>query len=65
MSITFIVCRGGSGASENDVIEAAIQAFSHEFIKKKNDGYETKVGDLGGRLSGVSKTTYCNCTSFS
>ena len=44
--------RSGSGASYNDVIEAAKQAFAHEFIEKLPDGYQTKVGDLGGRLSG-------------
>ncbi len=40
-------------ASREDVIEAARQAHAHKFIEQKlEDGYDTIVGQGGGRLSG-------------
>ncbi len=38
-------------ASERDVIAAARAANAHEFIVGKPDGYDTQVGEKGGRLS--------------
>mmetsp|Transcript_2129 Transcript_2129/g.3141 ORF Transcript_2129/g.3141 Transcript_2129/m.3141 type:complete len:954 (+) Transcript_2129:131-2992(+) len=35
-----------------DVIEAAKKAHAHEFICEMKDGYQTRVGERGGRLSG-------------
>jgi subfamily B ATP-binding cassette protein MsbA len=42
----------GSQATENQVIEAAKVANAHTFISQLQDGYETLIGDRGGRLSG-------------
>jgi ATP-binding cassette, subfamily B, bacterial MsbA len=42
----------GSQASENQVIEAAKVANAHTFINQLKDGYQTPIGDRGGRLSG-------------
>jgi ATP-binding cassette, subfamily B, bacterial MsbA len=42
----------GSEASENQVIEAAKVANAHTFISQLKDGYQTLIGDRGGRLSG-------------
>lgn len=42
----------GSGASETDVQEAARIANAHEFIMAQPDGYQTRIGDRGGKLSG-------------
>ncbi len=39
-------------ASIEDVIRAAKAANAHEFIVKFPDGYDTEVGERGGRLSG-------------
>ncbi len=40
-------------ASEDQVVEAAKQAHAHKFIEQKlEDGYQTVVGQGGGRLSG-------------
>ena len=37
----------------NDAVEAAADsAYCHEFISRLPDGYNTKVGDIGGSLSG-------------
>ena len=42
----------GSQASENQVIEAAKVANAHNFVNQLQDGYQTTIGDRGGRLSG-------------
>jgi len=41
-----------SGATDEQVIQAATAACCHEFIKRLPDGYHTRVGDIGGSLSG-------------
>lgn len=43
---------GRLNASDDEVISAAKSAAAHEFIKNQPQGYETKVGEGGGRLSG-------------
>lgn len=47
-NITFGVAK----ASMEQVIEAAIIANAHEFIMATENGYETNIGDRGGKLSG-------------
>merc|ERR1711994_836653 len=45
--------RGGlMTATKEDIEEAAKSANAHDFIMKLDDGYETMVGELGGKLSG-------------
>jgi subfamily B ATP-binding cassette protein MsbA len=39
-------------ATEAEVIEAAKTANAHDFIMASPDGYQTMIGDRGGRLSG-------------
>ena len=46
---------GRSGASREDVIEAAKLAGAHEFILGLENGYDTYVGERGVRLSGGQK----------
>ena len=43
---------GNQDARREEIIEAAINANAHEFIAKLPDGYDTPVGERGGRLSG-------------
>lgn len=43
---------GVEGATEEQVIAAAKIANAHEFIMEKEDGYNTNIGDRGGKLSG-------------
>lgn len=40
------------GRKELLVFDAARKAFAHDFIRGLNDGYQTRVGERGGRLSG-------------
>lgn len=42
----------GSKATEAEVMEAARIANAHEFIMAQPDGYQTVIGDRGGKLSG-------------
>jgi ATP-binding cassette subfamily B protein len=46
---------GKPEATFDEVIRAAIAAEAHEFIVGKPDGYDTKVGERGGKLSGGEK----------
>ena len=43
---------GVENATIEQVIEAAKIANAHEFIMNSEDGYNTKIGDRGGKLSG-------------
>lgn len=42
----------GSEASRDEVVAAAKIANAHEFIMQQPNGYETTIGDRGGKLSG-------------
>ena len=46
---------GRPGATLDEIVSAAIAAEAHEFIAAKPDGYDTKVGERGGQLSGGEK----------
>ena len=46
---------GKPDATFAEVIRAAIAAEAHEFIVAKPDGYDTKAGERGGKLSGGEK----------
>ena len=43
---------GVEGATKEQVIAAARIANAHDFIMEKEDGYDTNIGDRGGKLSG-------------
>ena len=42
----------GVAADDNRIVEAAKIANAHDFISQTEKGYETNIGDRGGRLSG-------------
>ncbi|HAZ58170.1 MAG TPA: antibiotic ABC transporter ATP-binding protein, partial [Bacteroides graminisolvens] len=43
---------GVKGATKEQVIEAAKIANAHDFIMASEQGYDTNIGDRGGKLSG-------------
>ena len=43
---------GVEGATMEQVVAAAKVANAHDFIMEKEDGYNTNIGDRGGKLSG-------------
>ncbi len=49
------IAYGKPDATFDEVMRAAIAAEAHEFIVKKSDGYDMRVGESGGRLSGGEK----------
>jgi len=54
-SILDNISSGKPGASKEEVVAAAKMANAHDFIVSQPDGYETEVGEKGGRLSGGQK----------
>ena len=46
---------GNKNATEEEVVEAAKKASIHDFILTLPNGYDTKVGELGGNLSSGEK----------
>lgn len=51
-SIASNIAYGHPEATHQDIIEAARAANAHKFIMNFPDGYDTQVGERGGRLSG-------------
>ncbi|KAM3190904.1 hypothetical protein ACQJBY_068710 [Aegilops geniculata] len=55
LSIRQNISYGNEGASETEIVEAAMEANIHDFISSLSKGYDTVVGDKGGQLSGGQK----------
>jgi subfamily B ATP-binding cassette protein MsbA len=51
-SVRANIAFGRTGASAEEIMEAAKAAAAHDFIMKLPEGYNTVVGPGGGRLSG-------------
>ncbi len=50
---------GRPDATEDQIVAAAKAAFAHDFILRFPNGYDTMIGELGGRLSGGEKQRLC------
>lgn len=46
------IALGSPGVTEEDVVAAARVANAHDFIMRSEQGYQTTVGERGGKLSG-------------
>lgn len=53
------IAYGNPKADETAIIQAAKAAFAHDFIQRFPQGYDTFIGELGGRLSGGEKQRLC------
>ena len=51
-SISENIAYGRPDATDEEIVDAAKAAASHQFISELPDGYETQVGERGSRLSG-------------
>jgi ATP-binding cassette subfamily B protein len=54
-TIRYNIAYGRPGATDEEVIEAAKLAQVHDFVLKLPDGYKTRVGERGLKLSGGEK----------
>lgn len=54
-TIEYNIAYGKPDASKDEVIAAARSAYIHDFIESLPDGYATKVGERGLKLSGGEK----------
>lgn len=55
LSIFENIAIGKSGATKEEIIEAAKKARCHDFIESLPNGYGTRVGEMGVKLSGGEK----------
>ncbi|MFW5791448.1 MAG: ABC transporter ATP-binding protein [Desulfohalobiaceae bacterium] len=53
------IAYGKAEASQEAIEDAARAAYAHEFIQRFPKGYDTVIGELGGRLSGGEKQRIC------
>ena len=53
------IAYGARGATREQVEQAATRAFAHDFITRLAQGYDTPVGECGGKLSGGQKQRIC------
>lgn len=53
------IAYGNPDASMNEIVEAAKQAYAHNFIKRMPQGYETVISEDGGNLSQGQKQLLC------
>lgn len=59
MSIKENIRLGKAGATDAEVIDAAMKTGCHEFIMGLENGYDTEVGGAGGHLSGGERQRIC------
>jgi len=53
------IAYGCQDATEQEIIAAAKAAYAYDFIKSFREGFNTSIGELGGRLSGGQKQRIC------
>ncbi|MGV8898926.1 MAG: ABCB family ABC transporter ATP-binding protein/permease [Burkholderiaceae bacterium] len=54
-TIEYNIAYGKPGASKEEIVSAARAAYIHDFIESLPDGYATRVGERGLKLSGGEK----------
>jgi ATP-binding cassette, subfamily B, bacterial MsbA len=53
------IAYGNREATEAEIVEAAKAAFAYDFIMNFPEGMDTRIGELGSRLSGGEKQRIC------
>lgn len=53
------IAMGAPNATDEDIIQAAKMSYSHSFIKRLPNGYDTVIGEDGGSLSQGQKQLLC------
>ena len=54
-TVKYNIAYGTEGVSDEDIVNAAKAAYAHDFIMKMENGYDTKLGERGSKLSGGEK----------
>jgi ATP-binding cassette, subfamily B, bacterial len=63
-TIAYNIGYGRPGASRDEIVAAAVAAQAHDFIQLLPEGYETRVGERGARLSGGEKQRIAIARAF-
>jgi len=58
-SIRDNIAYGNSDATWEDIVAASRAAYAYKFIMSLPDGFDTRIGELGSRLSGGEKQRLC------
>ena len=58
-TVRYNIAYGNANATESEIVEAAAAAYAYDFIESFPHGFETMIGELGGRLSGGQKQRIC------
>ncbi|WP_092210538.1 ABC transporter ATP-binding protein [Desulfoluna spongiiphila] len=58
-SIRDNIAYGNSDATWEDIVAASKAAYAYRFIMALPDGFDTRIGELGSRLSGGEKQRLC------
>jgi subfamily B ATP-binding cassette protein MsbA len=58
-TVRYNIAYGNSHATASDIEKAARAAYAHDFIESFPGGFETVIGELGGRLSGGQRQRIC------
>lgn len=58
-SVRYNIAYGNPDATASDIEKAASAAYARDFIESFPDGFETVIGELGGRLSGGQRQRIC------
>ena len=58
------IAYGRPGASLEEIVQAARRANADEFIRAQPDGYDTQIGERGGRLSGGQRQRIAIARAF-
>jgi subfamily B ATP-binding cassette protein MsbA len=53
------IAYGTLKASEQQIVDAAKAAYAYDFINNFPEGFNTAIGELGGRLSGGQRQRIC------
>jgi len=51
-SVRYNIAYGRADCSEDEIVQAAKDAYAHDFIKQLPQGYDSTIGERGCRLSG-------------